>query len=79
MNTNTTLPALPADHIYCGTRTGKKAHIAYPTSSVVLCGHWLKFSASSYKLAPYTVTNDKVICERCATIAAAAVAREGGR
>ena len=65
-----TTPTLPADYIFCGTRTGRKAHIASPTSSVTCCGHWLKTSASNYRLAAHQVAGREV-CERCAQAAAA--------
>jgi hypothetical protein len=56
---------LPKDHIFTRTRTGKKVHIAtWPTTSVVRCGHWLKFSARCYQIDASRV-QEAHICERC--------------
>lgn len=55
------------DEGLCGTRTGKKVHVAHPGSSVTMCGHWMKFNASSYRIRVAQLGDERVVCERCAT------------
>jgi hypothetical protein len=46
-----------------GGRTGRKIHRAYIGSSVLGCGHWLRVSATYFRVPDET----KVTCENCMT------------
>lgn len=47
-------------YITVRTKTGVKIHASQTTSSVCLCGHWLKVNATKRQ-----VFNTQVTCENC--------------
>ncbi len=51
--------------ILTATRTGKKAHIGSPGSSVTFCGHWLKFNANQNRVRIAQITDERQMCEKC--------------
>ena len=55
-----------------GGRTGRKLHAAFAGSSCLNCGHWLRASASYFKVAELTKENVEKfrakgyeMCEKC--------------
>lgn len=55
--------------ILCRTRSGRKLHLGYATSSVTFCGHWQKVANSTYASdlsdAAKEEATDRVLCEHC--------------
>ncbi len=70
--TQTKEQTMSTEMILCKTRTGKKVHLGYPTSSVTACGHWQKVANAHYKLTLPPAEIDKLaqmgsltLCEHC--------------
>lgn len=49
-----------------GGRSGQFMHLAYSGSSCTDCGHWLRHSAKTFKVAAHTVRVDR-LCAKCFT------------
>jgi hypothetical protein len=68
----TTTPPTQDTPILIKTRTGKKVHLGYRTSSVTNCGHWQKVQNVQFALdleasevAELAAMGDMILCEHC--------------